>query len=219
MKSNIFICGPSGTGKSSSLRNLDPETTAILNIEQKALPFKKAGKFKMNINCKTYADFFKGFQKALSSEKVEVVVIESFTALTEAIYREGSKMHDGFDLWDFYSKEIDKILHMSKSENKFVVFLGIDEFIDDSEKGVAERYIKVQGRVWRKSIEKEFVIVLYTDTMLTEEDELRYIFVTNKVPGRRNISAKSPAEMLPPIMENDLNEVLVLINQFYQDEE
>ena len=39
MKPNIFICGPSGTGKSTSMRNLPPERTVILNTEQKALPF------------------------------------------------------------------------------------------------------------------------------------------------------------------------------------
>ena len=35
MKPNIFVVGPSGTGKSSSIENLNPETTAILNTEMK----------------------------------------------------------------------------------------------------------------------------------------------------------------------------------------
>ena len=49
MKPNIFICGPSGTGKSTSIRNLSPERTVILNTEQKALPFRKGVDFKLNV--------------------------------------------------------------------------------------------------------------------------------------------------------------------------
>lgn len=36
--SKIFIYGPSGWGKSSSLRSLPPENTAILNCDRKPLP-------------------------------------------------------------------------------------------------------------------------------------------------------------------------------------
>jgi len=43
----VFIVGPSGMGKSTSGRNLDCESTMILNSDQKALPFKK---FKLNYN-------------------------------------------------------------------------------------------------------------------------------------------------------------------------
>ena len=35
-----FLVGKSGTGKSTSLRNLNPDETLIINTDQKALPFK-----------------------------------------------------------------------------------------------------------------------------------------------------------------------------------
>lgn len=38
--SKIFILAPSGIGKSSSLRNLDPKTTGIINCDKKELPLK-----------------------------------------------------------------------------------------------------------------------------------------------------------------------------------
>lgn len=40
MSASVLIIGPSGSGKSSSLRNLDPETTFILSVLDKPLPFK-----------------------------------------------------------------------------------------------------------------------------------------------------------------------------------
>ena len=40
MAQEILIIGPSGTGKSTSLENLNPKETAIINPTKKALPFK-----------------------------------------------------------------------------------------------------------------------------------------------------------------------------------
>lgn len=40
MSNLIAIVGASGTGKSSSIRNLNPEETFIINVASKPLPFK-----------------------------------------------------------------------------------------------------------------------------------------------------------------------------------
>lgn len=40
MANLIAIVGQSGTGKSSSLRNLNAEETFIINVASKPLPFK-----------------------------------------------------------------------------------------------------------------------------------------------------------------------------------
>jgi len=217
MKANIFICGASGTGKSSSLRNLNPERTAILNVEQKALPFKGAHKFIQNVAIDSLKKFEQVFDAALKSDKCDYIIIESFTALTETIYRDFSKIYKGFDLWGEYNKEIDRILHKSKTSKKYVIYLGIDEFVDDEVEGVSERYIKVQGKQWRKSIEKEFVIVAYTDVIIDETDNKpRYRFITNKGAGHTKLSAKSPMDMLPETMDNDLAEMIKLIEEYYQ---
>jgi len=40
MSNTILVIGQSGSGKSTSLRNLDPKTTFIINVLDKPLPFK-----------------------------------------------------------------------------------------------------------------------------------------------------------------------------------
>ena len=40
----IYIIGEPGSGKTTSIRNLDPETTVILSPNAKPLPFRGANK-------------------------------------------------------------------------------------------------------------------------------------------------------------------------------
>jgi len=231
MKPNICIVGPSGSGKSSSLRNCDPLTSAVINSEQKALPFKGAGKFKMNIpisgmepdkddNDKlkpSMNEYWRVFNKAMASEKVNMLVNESFTSLAEQQFAASGRFYEKFDLWGDFKTEIGKILHRAKNTSKYVVFIGIDGVID-GENGVEERFMAIDG-YWKKKVEKEFVIVLYTDCRINEETgDPEYIFITNKQKGHEHVSAKSPMGMLPLTMPNDLAEVIRLAELYYNDE-
>ncbi len=217
MKPNIFIVGPSGTGKSSSLRNLNPERTIIINTEQKALPFKGAGKFKLNVPIADLDSFEKTFDKAISSNKADVVVVESFTSLTEHAYREIGKAFKGFDFWDEYKKELMRILHKSKNTDKYVIMTGIDQVLEGAG-GVEERFISVDGSL-KKKVEKEFVIVLFSDMVTNENGDPEYRFITNRQKGYEHVSAKSPMEMLPKQMPNDIAEVIKVIEEYYNEEE
>ena len=67
MKPNIIITGPSGSGKSSSMRNLQPKRTAVLNTERKQLPFKNAKDF-MNVPIKSVSEFHSALDKAMSRQ-------------------------------------------------------------------------------------------------------------------------------------------------------
>ena len=42
MTNLIAVMGSSGTGKSTSLRNLNPKETCIINVSKKPLPFRNA---------------------------------------------------------------------------------------------------------------------------------------------------------------------------------
>lgn len=229
MKPNICIIGPSGSGKSSSLRNCDPNSTAIINTEQKALPFRGAAKFKMNIpvsgmelddNQKlqpSMTEYWKVFDKAMGSKKVDILVNESFTSLAEQQFKASGRYYEKFDLWGDFKTEIGSILHKAKNTDKYIVFIGIDGVIE-GENGIEERYMAIDG-AWKKKVEKEFVIVLYTHCIINDNDEPEYVFLTNKQKGHSNISAKSPMGMLPLQMPNDLAEVIRLAEEYYNGEE
>jgi hypothetical protein len=212
MKPNIIIVGKSGSGKSSSLRNLNPETTAVINTERKQLPFKGANKF-LNAPVQSLNEFNAAMQKAMQSDKLNTIVIESFTSLIEMIYREADIRFKGFDVWSFYNKEIDRILNMSKNTDKYMVFLAIDGAYE-SDGGIQERYVAVDGNRWKKRVEKEFVCCLFTDNYYGE-DGTAYRFRTQ---SNGSDSAKSPMGMFERLyIDNDLAQVIEKCEDYYNN--
>ena len=211
MKPNIIVVGPSGSGKSTSLSSLNPKTTAVLNTERKQLPFKNAKEF-MNVPIKSVSEFHSALDKAMESDKIKTIVIESFTSLIEIIFREADIRYKGFDVWSYYNKEIDKILDKSKNSHKYVIFTAIDG-VYDGDNGVEERYVAVDGNRWKKRVEKEFVIALFTDVHKGDEG-VKYRFRTNTT-GRD--SAKSPMGMFEDLhIPNNLGKVVEACEEYYK---
>lgn len=56
----VLICGDSGSGKSTSMRNFEPEEIGIFNVASKPLPFRK--KLPL-VNGATYQTIIKGLSK------------------------------------------------------------------------------------------------------------------------------------------------------------
>jgi len=214
-KPNIFVCGASGTGKSTSLRNLDPAKTIILNIEQKQLPFKSAAKFKRQAMISNFDTFKSYFKDAITKLDADVVVIESFTSLCEMIMSKARKIKTGYDIFGWYNDQIWEIIQASKTSNNYVIFLGLDQS-EQTDGGVSWRFVKVEGQKLKGTIEKEFVMTLYTVPTNDEKGNTEYNFITK---GDITRSAKSPMEMLPDRMPNDLAEVIKLSEEYYKGEE
>lgn len=221
---NILICGPSGSGKSTSLRNLDPERTIVINTEMKELPFRAARKFKMQSNVPTFDAYTQVFAKAAASDKADVIVVDSFTSLTEHAYaqivrpieRVGDKV---MAAWQAYKDALHDALVNAKNCDKAVVFLGIDDAIQDDQQRML-RTCAVQGSLKGK-VEKEFSIVLWTKVIppsLTEQDaKPQHVFITN---SDGECKAKTPMEMFDALhVPNDLAAVIKQIRAYYSDDE
>lgn len=213
-KPNILVVGASGTGKSTSLRNLDPATTIILNTEQKQLPFKTASKFKRQAMISELDAFEKYFKDGIKKEDVKVLVIESFTALCEMIMVKARKLYTGFDVFNFYNDKVMEILRLSKTATCYVVFISHNQ-TESNDTGVTWQYCKVEGQKLKGTIEKEFVITLFTVPRYDDKGNISYEFVTGADPTR---SSKAPMEMLPARMPNDLAEVIRLSEEYYKGE-
>ena len=208
----IGIVGGSGTGKSTSLRNLPADKTTIIDLERKGFPFKEAKQFDI-ISVDKIPDVNPAIEKAIKNS--DIVVFESFTKYCEQLYSYACKMYKGYDVWTYYNKQIRDLLDKVKNEKAIFIFTAIDEIVRVTQPTGGEyntRRIKVQGKQHEGCIEKELLMVLFTEVR-KGENSIDYCFQTN---SDGVTSAKTPLGMFDDLyIPNDLNEVIKSCNEYY----
>ena len=213
-KAIIGIVGGSGTGKSTSLRNLPPDKTYIIDLERKGMPFPK--KFPYTAPCSSTTEFNAALNDALADESCEVIVIESFTKYVEILHTLADKSFKGFEIWNYYNREIRSMLDKVKNDHAVVIFTAVDEIVELVQAGgntFNVRRVKVQGKVHAGSIEKEFLMVLFTEVKRDKDGNTRYVFQTN---SDGITSAKTPMGMFPEAyIDNDINAVIETAKTYY----
>lgn len=204
----LLIVGPSGSGKSTSLRNLNPETTAILNVERKPLPFRQ--KFPHTIAIDAAPKLNIEIDKALKDDNIKVIVVESLTEWMRQHKNLCKQLYQGFDIFGNYADGVFKLLDKIKNiTEKFVVVISHDEFNEIISK-TGELATTRTAAIWEGKklvgkVEPNFTTVLFTAPVKNKEGRLDYRFSTQ---SDGVTTAKSPFEMLPEFMPNDVNEVL-----------
>ena len=123
----ILQLGQSGKGKTYSFRNMNPDTTGFINVENKPLPFKN--KFKFHTRCTTYADAFNDLIEYAKNSEIKTIVFDSFSAYVELLLADCRKRYKGFDIWNAYNEEIGKLLFMIKRVPKEVFITGHYEIL------------------------------------------------------------------------------------------
>lgn len=214
MARTYLILGPSGRGKSTSLRNLDKTTTLLINSERKALPFKGAKGF-VEVRPKTVKEFMDNLNKYKSSTKLKTLVIDSFSAFADMVVHEMRIIYSGFDVWSKNSEklyEFFKIIKEYNDNNINVIIIGHDETLE-GDTGTVKR-LKVKGKEWEGVVEKEFDVVLWANVVMQDETNASYQFITQT---NGVYPAKSPLGMLPREIDNDMK--LILDKAIEYDEE
>lgn len=208
------IYGPSGHGKSTSIRHLDPSEVVIVNTECKQLPFPTAQEYEQiwvqgYQSDKDHADpklNFNAAMRAATEMKRKVIVIDSFLSFSEILEdwcrRRYEHDRNKFKSYDEYNRILWSTLRAArKIEDTVIVWLGIDE-LDESE-GMSK--IKLAGKKMRGAIEKEFLSVFYCHIRKTDEGK-QYGFWTQ---GTEGFVAKTPDGMFDEeYIPNDLKFVI-----------
>jgi len=212
----IAIVGHSGSGKSTSLRNLDPETTYILDLERKGFPFRNANRFNI-VPVENANAFPRMLAQVLKEDKCEIVVVESFTKYVEQVNTLATNSFKGYDIWSFYNRTIRNMLDSIKNDKATIIFTAVDDIVKIPQITGGEsshRRVKVQGKVHEGAVEKEFLMVLFTEVRKNEKtEEMEYFFQTN-TDGVT--SAKTPMGMFDKqLIPNDIVEVLKKVEEYY----
>lgn len=204
MAEKVLIMGESGTGKSTSMRNCNPELIAVVNPVGKPLPFK--GKFTM-LNGETESRKIVKFMKEQAAAGKKIIVVDDFQYILSVPYMNRIK-ENGWDKWNDFGANYFEIIDVCKDlpDDVVVYYLTHTETLDN---GVTT--IKLIGKLLREKITIEG---LFTIVLRTGVNEGKYYFYTQN-SGKDTV--KSPMGMFPAYaIDNDLQYVDDKIRNYYE---
>ena len=218
----VFLVGKSGMGKSTSLRNLNPDETVIINTDQKALPFKQFNK-KYNEDKRNYrktsdvAIVLNTLQKVNKLENVKTVVIDTWSRImTDTVMSQKFRAEKGFDKWSkMAANQYDLINFINDSmRDDIIVYLMAHPETHYDDSGFASERIGVQGKMLERFVPESFsTIVLYTEIIKAPGKPNRHVFRTI---SSGSDTCKTPLEMFEEDnIDNDLVNVNNSIREYY----
>lgn len=206
MAEKILIMGESGTGKSTSIRNCDPTTTAIINPVGKPLPFKGSKKFN-TLNGVTNDYEICTFMKNAANKGAKIIVVDDFQYILAIPYMNRIK-ETGWDKYNDFGSNYFNIIDVCNElpDDVCVYYLTHCETLDN---GLTT--VKLIGKLLREKITVEG---LFTIVLRTGVSEGKYYFFTQN-NGKDTV--KSPMGMFDAFsIDNDLSYVDAKIRNYYE---
>ena len=207
----VLLMGASGSGKSTSLRNLPAEETAIINITNKPMPFRNKDNKKIvclkDIEAKDYDELYKKIIQAIKGTSKRIVVVDdsSYMMSFENFEKATNKGYDKFTTMakNYY----DLIKSAISCDGEKIVYIITHEEIDD----VNQLY---RPKTIGKMLSNQLVIEgLFSIVLRSVYKNGEYIFQTQ---NDGTSVCKSPMDMFEQKeMPNDLFEVDKLIREYY----
>lgn len=204
MAQKVLVIGESGTGKSTSLRNCDPATTAVVNPVGKPLPFK--GKYEM-LNSITESRKITKFMKEQAAAGKKLIVVDDFQYILAVPYMNRIK-ETGWDKYNDFGANYFEIIEVCKEipDDVVVAYMSHLETLENN-----LTTVKLIGKLLREKITIEG---LFTVVLRTGVNEGKYYFYTQN-SGKDTV--KSPIGMFPAYaIDNDLNYVADKIRNYYE---
>lgn len=211
MSTAVLILGESGTGKSTSLRNLNPAKTLLIQAIRKPLPFKAKG-WKVRAAIKDDGNVFQTddailMDKLLRQSPHEIVVIDDFQYVmaNEYMRRTGEK---GYEKFTDIGKNAWNVLSAASqlAPNRRIYILShtaTDE--------LGRTKIKTIGKMLDEKITLEGMVTIVLRTQVRDG---HYTFATQ---NNGSDTTKSPMGMFSDqYIENDLAAVDAAICDYYE---
>lgn len=206
MAEKILIMGESGTGKSTSIRNCNPDITAIVNPVGKPLPFRGSRKFS-TLNGVTDADKICDFMRAQTRDGKKIIIVDDFQYILAIPYMNRIK-ESGWDKYNDFGANYFNIIDICKElpDDVCVYYMTHCETLEN---GLTT--VKLIGKLLREKITVEG---LFTIVLRTGVSEGKYYFFTQN-NGKDTV--KSPLGMFDSFsIENDLAYVDAKIRNYYE---
>ena len=209
----ICVAGESGSGKTTSLRNLDPKTTYCIDSDKKGLSWK-GWRSQYNSENKNYfkcddANIVRQYIKRIAEAcpQIKVIVVDTINGLMVADEMRRSK-EKGFDKWvDLAACVWDLICDCYNYRDDLTIIFTAHTQTDHDENGYMFTRIKTSG----KKLDKIVLESKFTTVLLAKCVDGRYLFETQA----KNSTAKSPMGAFETFeIDNDIVEVIKALEDF-----
>lgn len=194
-----MILGESGSGKSASLRNFEPEDVSIFNVAAKPLPFRK------KLPVKATSDYGVIMDSIRSSGKKAFVIDDSqYLMCFESFGRAKETGYGKFTDFALHFYNLVQFVIRGTAPDVIVYFLHHTETMENG---------KVKAKTMGKMLDNQLTLEgLFAIVLQCVTDGKRHSFVTQ---SDGYTTAKSPMEMFPDVIDNDLKAVDQAIREYY----
>ena len=197
----ILIMGGSGTGKSTSLRNLPADETAIINVTNKAMPFRNKNGIKI-VNCNNYEQMI----KAILSTKKRIIVVDdsSYMMTFENFDKATNKGYDKFT--NMAVNYYNLITTPQHCDGEKIIYFICHEELDEN----LVAHPKTIGKMLSQQLVIEGLFTVVLRSLLKNGE---YVFQTH---NDGTSVCKSPIDMFQEdFIPNDLLEVDKILREYY----
>lgn len=195
----VLILGESGSGKSASMRNFDPDKVGIFNVAGKPLPFRKKLK---SVNNATYADIY----KMLSKPKLKTYVIDDSQYLMAFEELDRAK-EVGFTKFTEMALNFSGLVRYIINNLPADVIVYFLHHVETTETG------KVKAKTVGKMIDSKLTLEgLFSIVLLCEASSEGHHFITQ---SDGYTTAKSPMGLFEKVVDNDLDFVDSAIREYW----
>jgi ABC-type dipeptide/oligopeptide/nickel transport system ATPase component len=217
----IGIVGATGTGKSTSIKHLNPEETYIINVAKKELPFKGSEKLynneKRNYKEVDDANEISRLLRTISDKAPHIknIIIEDsnyimgFNIVSKAT-------ETGYTKFSLMAKDMVELFREARKlrDDIKVFYLSHPEIIEDGGDIVGYK-IKTAGKLIDNQVLLEglLTVCLYTFVEENKDGSASYNFITNRF---KKFPAKSPDGMFDEVkIPNNLKYVCDKLDEYY----
>lgn len=225
MANCCILLGKSGTGKSTSIKGLDPKETVVINTLKKRLPFKGSNGIynitnKNLFNVDDYQQVINLIESiGKSAPHVKNIILDDCIYIMRKEYFKRAK-ESGYSKYTELAQHFQQIIATCESlrEDINVFFILHSEDIQSDKTTVGYKVSTIGNLLDSQYNPVEVVpMVLYSAIKYNDKGEATYGFYTHRVmQGTVEIPAKSPNEMFDDdFIPNDLGIVTKAMTEYY----
>jgi hypothetical protein len=218
----IGIVGQTGTGKSTSIKHLNPEETYIINVAKKELPFKGSEKL-YNTEKKNY----KEVDDAIEITRLLRTISEKATHIKNIVIEDSNYImgfnmvakatETGYTKFSVMAKDMVELFREARKlrDDIKVFYFTHPETVEDGGDIIGYK-IKTAGKLIDNQVLLEglLTVCLYTLVEENKDGSASYYFITNRY---KKFPAKSPDGMFSELkIPNNLQEVVNNVDNYYK---